>query len=132
MIDDALFALLMGDAGVISIIGDNGYPIRAPQNLAPPWLRWQMVSWVRDRDLAREGGLIKARFQFDCIGSTATEAQALREAVRACVNNWTDEPAGIVDAELNNIRDAPYEQVAEKFYFMSSLDFIITYEEQES
>lgn len=127
MIDAALYARLTAAPAVAAIVGTNVYASRAPQNITPPWVRWQRISRTTSRDLQRIEGLVETRVQFDCVHTDYTLGSTLADAVRAALQNWTDVNAGIDDADCTNIRDY-HEQVGNDFYFVNSLDFIITHQ----
>lgn len=127
MIDSAIYAKLAGNAAVAAIVGTAIYPVQAPQNASPPWIRWQRISRTTDRALDRAESVVETRVQFDCIGDTYPASRALAEAVRQALQDWNSATAGIEDAACVNNRDY-YEQIADKFYFTSAVDFIITHQ----
>lgn len=127
MIDSAIYDRLRLNVGVAAIVGTAIYPVHAPQNATPPWIRWQRISRTTDRALDLQEGVVEARVQFDCIAADYTGSRNLSEAVRLALQNWQDNTLGIVDAACVNSRDF-YEQIADKFYFTASLDFIISHQ----
>ena len=127
MIDAEIYTRLTANTAVRAIVGTAIYPVHAPQNATPPWVRWQRISRTTDRALDLQEGLVETRIQFDCIGDTYTAARNLAVAVQAALQNWQSATAGVNDATCVNSRDY-YEQIADKFYFTSALDFIITHQ----
>ena len=128
MIDDALFSRLSSGTAITAIVGTAIYPVRAPKNAAPPWIRWQRISRIADRDLAGIEGLAQTRVQVDCIAASYDGARDLAEAVRARLTNWQDAAQSVDDTGLLNSRDF-YEQIGDSFYFTASLDFNIMHNE---
>ena len=127
MIDASIYTRLTTNTAVAALVGTAIYPVHAPQNAAPPWIRWQRISRTTGRALDLAEGLVETRLQFDCIGDTYTSARNLAVAVQNALQNWSDVNAGIVDAACVNNRDY-YGQIADKFYFTSALDFIVTHQ----
>ena len=127
MIDASVYTRLTTTAAVTTLVGTAVYASRAPQNITPPWVRWQRISRTTDRDLQRIEGLVETRVQFDCVHTDYTLGSNLADAVQAAFQNWTDVNLGIEDANCTNRRDY-HEQVGSDFYFVNSLDFIITHQ----
>lgn len=83
-LEEAVFAILTGDAGVAALAGDRVYPQVIPQDVALPAVAYARISTMR---VKRHGGagvgrrLARARVQVNCEAVGYGVAKALAGAV---------------------------------------------------
>tara|TARA_R110002020_G_scaffold451901_1_gene666118 strand:- start:9863 stop:10327 length:465 start_codon:yes stop_codon:yes gene_type:complete len=61
----AIYTLLTSDTDITDIIGDNVYPVLAPQNITGPYIRFQTITQLPDRQLIAASTLQHSRIQID-------------------------------------------------------------------
>ena len=88
MIEMALRVVLLGDAGVSSLIGSRCYPVEAPQAPIYPLVIYQEITNESEYAMDGPAAFARARFQFDCDAKTAIESQALKRAVRDALGGF--------------------------------------------
>jgi len=82
-----LFSLLSGFSGITALAGTRFYPITVPENPTLPAIRYLYVGGSSDPTF-ETSGLQKLRIQFDCLGATADDADALRTALIQALNGY--------------------------------------------
>lgn len=89
----AIFARGSAFAGLTAVIGTTPtrlYPVEAQQKTTMPYATFQVISPVRQHEMAADS-LGLPRVQFDCWGSTRAEAMTVRDQILAAFDRW---PAG--------------------------------------
>lgn len=84
-----LQTFLLSKTAITNIVGTAGvYWMRAPQNVAFPYITFQLVSTDRASARTNDGdGLVVRRYQVDC-WHKAGDVHALAEAVRTSLSNF--------------------------------------------
>lgn len=127
MIEQLLFQWLTGYAALSALIGTRIYPNPLPQAAPLPAVAWQKISAVRVYSQQGSSGLVKARFQFDCWGTSAAQAIAVANALITAVHTF---PAGGAFSGHPNFivgeRDVPEPQSQN---FRRMVDALILYQE---
>jgi hypothetical protein len=125
--DEEIYARVSGDAGVAALVGTRVYPLLAPQGAAYPFIRYQKISRVGEAvAFDAVNGVVNARFQFDAYAVTFTEARAIQDAVRACLDDWRGIGGAVVMAQLINEFDR-YEGDDASRIFRSTQEYQVTF-----
>ena len=107
IIEQALYALLSGDALVQSIVNDRVYAVNLPQyekgKQDYPALVFSLRS--RDRHYTHEGpdGLVESKFVLDCISKEYFECKQLADAVRLALNGNAAGLAALYDDSVRGV-----------------------------
>ena len=88
MIEQAIFTRLSGWAPLASLVATRIYPMRAPQNAAPPFITYQRISAPRLRSITGGSGQANPRIQVDVYAKSYAGAKALATQVRECLDNF--------------------------------------------
>jgi hypothetical protein len=131
--EESLTALLLAYSPLTSLVGTNPtrvYWMRAPQNVAEPFVVLQVISSVPDVSHQGPSGLIPARVQADCYSDSYTSAKAVARAVTARLSGYrgTPTPPGTVtfDGVFKDAERDEYEpDDSPDKLFRVSMDFII-------
>lgn len=131
-IDEALFELVTGDAGVIAIIDDRLYPGRLPledelgEPVTFPCARFFQVSGVPVYSHSGPSNLDVTRYQFDCYALAWAEVQQLADAIDGVLSGYkgTVDSVWIQRAMRLNRQDA-WEDALKRWRI--PLDFGISY-----
>lgn len=93
--EEGLYSLLTGDAGVSALVSTRVYPLAVPQQVDLPAVAYQRISGPRL--LAHDGptGLAEARVQVTCHAATYIAAKGLADAVRAAVDGYAGTTGGV-------------------------------------
>jgi hypothetical protein len=81
----ALRARLVANGPVNALVGTKIYPLIAPQNAALPYVRYQVISDLRDEHLKGYDGARVSRVQIDCFAATYIAARDLANKIIAAV-----------------------------------------------
>lgn len=95
MIEPALYSIVVGDAGVSSLIATRMYPMVMPQNATLPAVSYFEVVAPRDHHGRGASGFVSAIYQIDCWASTHVAARSLAEAVRLALDGYRGRAAGV-------------------------------------
>jgi hypothetical protein len=98
-IEDALRAVLLGDADVAALVAARVYPIKLPQSAVFPAVVYQRVSTVGGFALGTPVGPTRSRVQLSAWAATYGQARQLGEAVVHALNGWAG-TAGGQDVQL--------------------------------
>ena len=96
VIEEALVALLEGDADVGALAGDRIYPIVVPAGATLPAIAYQRISTRRPEEMDGPSGLARPRFQFTCVGTDFGVVKALAKAVRAALDGFSGTVSGVM------------------------------------
>ena len=125
---DALYSRLSGFAGLSALVAARVYPLRAPQGAALPYVTFQRVHAERESAMGVDVGVVHARIQVSAWGKTFTEAEAVKEQVRAALQRWSGTAAGVVVLDSFVVSEIElYED--ETGIHQHALDFTIHYRE---
>lgn len=85
MIESDLVAHLKADETLISLIGTRIFPLMAPQNVAKPYITYQVIS--DNSNQCMEGGIYQndVRFQLDCWSTKYSEVKSIKTAVISAI-----------------------------------------------
>lgn len=132
-IETALYAIIIGDATVYSLIETRVYPNIIPQGADMPAVTYQQISGVRDHAFSGPNGLVSARFQINCWSDSYSEARQLSEAVRKLLDGYsgTVNTREIQSIMLENEGDMPQISAGKDVLrrFGKRLDFIVWFKE---
>lgn len=134
MIEEALYARLVTDPGVHSLVSSRVYHTMARQGSTMPFVVLSRVTMVREYTLSGPDGLPEAMVQVDCIGSTSASTEAVREAVRLALDgtSWVSGKYRVAYAMLEDDRDlteSPFDG-SDKPVFRFSLDVRLRFFEE--
>lgn len=95
-IEAALYTKLTGDSAVAALVSARVYNTRLPQKPTYPAVAYARIS--TGETMAHDGpvGYETARFQIDSYAQTFSEARALADAVRDCLNGLHATVGGVV------------------------------------
>jgi len=119
MLIDGLIALLTTDergAAVYALVADRVYENALPREYRFPAIVIHQSSGGQDYDMAGPLNVDADEIQFDCYGTTALQARALKTAVRSLLSPFVGElPDGTVTCLCQNVRDMamPYQPNAD-------------------
>lgn len=82
------YAWLDAQAGVTAIVGDRIYPLRLPQEVVYPAIRFERDGDAESLDFAGQGGLHRTEIQLDALAETHAAAVDLAAAVRTALLNF--------------------------------------------
>ncbi|WDI31594.1 DUF3168 domain-containing protein [Hyphococcus flavus] len=124
MIEEALIALLLADAGVSALAGDRVSPTIARQGEAAPYVVATVISFT-DQHHAAGPGLNVFRWQVDSYAPTWLAAKQLSRAIHGLLDGYRGTTAGveILYCALQNKQDL-FEAATE--LHRVSLDFRLT------
>lgn len=94
MIEDALRAVLLADAGVAALVTARVWPAKLPQTAVLPAVVYQRVSTTGDVALETPVGPIRSRVQLSAWATTFGQARQLGEAVVHALNGWSGTAGG--------------------------------------
>lgn len=126
--EEAIIARLLGDAGVLVLVGNRVFPVSRPQGSALPAATVMRISGAPIMDDGGESGLLDARIQIDCWGATYTSAKLLARAVLTSLSAFrgTVGSTEFENIELDTERDSREGGGnAETYEFRTSLDFFV-------
>jgi hypothetical protein len=103
-IERAIFSILTDDVTVSGLVGTRVFPVYVPQNANMPCITQQQLSGPRDNTLDGPSGLVDARFQINCWGSTYIEADDVFEAVRKALSGFLGTVLG-VEIQSSDVED---------------------------
>lgn len=88
-IEAGLNTHLLADSNVTGLVGARIYPLKAPQDADLPAIAYQKISGPRDETQSGPSGLVEARMQITCLGSTYSEAKSVAEVVRGSIDGFS-------------------------------------------
>lgn len=88
-IEAGIFAHLIGNAGVVALVGTRIYPLLVPQDAEMPALAYQRISGPRDHAHDGASGLALARIQLTFVAASYDGAKSLAAAVRAAMDGFS-------------------------------------------
>jgi len=135
-IETALYSILSSDSGVSAIISTRIYPRIVPQLASLPALSYQQISGPREHTMSGPAGMVKSRWQINCVVESYSALRALADAVRKALDCYsgtassTKIDVGFLDNE-NDGFDSIHDVKSSKRY-TKILDFIIWFQESIS
>jgi len=83
MTEQEVFKLLKNDAGVNALVSGRVYPIVAPQNVAKPFMTYQVITGIKIQCMGGEIYKGDYRMQLNCYGLTYSNVKAIGQAVKS-------------------------------------------------
>lgn len=106
-----LVALLAGEATISGIVGARIYVARAPQHAVLPYLIVTQMGSDEHKSLDGTGELRSVEFDIDCKADRSIESQALGDAVRAFIQDYSGVAGNeTIEAVLLNNERTEYEE----------------------
>lgn len=90
MTEAEVYSLLKNDAGVNALVSGRVYPLVAPQNVAKPYVTYQVVSGLKFQCMGGQIYQGDFRFQIDVWSTTYSNVKAISEAVKNCLIGFKD------------------------------------------
>ncbi len=135
MIEQAIFTRLSQWPALMTLVGDKIYPLRAPQNVKPPFVLYQRISAPRLRSISGGSRMANPRIQVDVYAASYSGAKALAKQVRCALDNFrgdittTDgDVVTIKSCSLDGDRDL-IDPDAEPTLYRVSHDFLLWHDE---
>lgn len=135
MIEEALRAVLLADAGVAALVGTRVYPLVLPQAGTLPAITYQVVAGDADYVMEGASGLAFKRVQVDCWADTYSAAAGLRAAVTAALGGFAGSagsPAVRIQGAFKTMEADGYEDALERAgprLWRKTIDFNVHFEE---
>lgn len=125
---EALYSRLQAVPAVTNLVGTRAYPVRLPQGVTYPALRYDTIDEQRESALDSDMGLVRSRVQIDSFAATYLAAKQLATAVRGGLQRvaWTQAGVECLDALLEAVQDG-YE--ADVDVYRVRHDFLFWYRE---
>jgi len=95
-IGEAIRDILIKNSTVAGLVGSRVYPVLLPQRPVFPAVTYQRISGTSDMALTGATGLSHPRFQVDVWSATYSATQALADAVREALNNYSGTVGSVV------------------------------------
>jgi len=130
-LSEALYSRLQAVSGVTALVGTRVYPLRLPQAVTYPAVRYQVIDEERPGALDADIGLVWARVQLDSYAATYLAAKQLATALRAALRRaaWTEDGVQVQDAELLVVQDETEELAPDRLVYRVRHDFRVCYRE---
>lgn len=84
-IETDLVTHLKADSAVSALVGTRIYPLMAPQNVANPYITYQVINDNSNQCLGGSVYQNDTRFQIDCWSTKYSEVKAIKEAVESAL-----------------------------------------------
>jgi hypothetical protein len=85
----SIFSALSGNAELAALVGDNIYPVRAPQPTPPPYVVFSQVSGSVRAVMSGPSNDREARIQFDIFARRYSEVDDIRDAITTLLHGRT-------------------------------------------
>jgi uncharacterized protein DUF3168 len=132
-IDDALVARAQGFATLTALIGSAPmrlYPAdAASQNVARPYVVYQLISGPRGHAMGADPGTVRARVQFTCWGDTSTDCRSVADQIRACYARFRGTISSVVIDEIFVDDEHDLGRNADTRYWQRIVDLIVMHRE---
>jgi uncharacterized protein DUF3168 len=131
MMEEALIAKLLADAGVAALVGTRVHPGARPQASTLPAIVCNAISANPSYSDDGEDGIAEARVQLDCWGATYSSAKTTARAVKAALSAFDGTVSAVrfryiaLDLE-HDIQETGADSAA--YPFRTSLDFLVVYD----
>ena len=125
--EESLAALLLAHAPLTALTAQRVHWMRAPQNVAKPYVVMQVISGIPDVTHGGPSGLADARVQIDCYGLTYSSAKAVARAVTQRLSGYRGtQGATVFDGVFKaGERDEYEDEASPDKLFRVSMDFLI-------
>lgn len=125
--EEALADRLLGATALTALTGTRVYWVRAPQNVAKPYVVMNRITGIRDMKSSGPSGLVESRVQVDCWGATYSSAKSVARQVEARLSGYKGTQSSVIfDGVFLVLEHDGYspDDTPDKL-FRVSLDFII-------
>jgi hypothetical protein len=129
IIENALRAHLVAQAGLTALVGQRIYYMNAPQNVKNPYIVLFKVSAVPEYSLTGHSGLINARFQFDIYADTYYETKQISEQIALAIQDKCNEVIGGVGGVNVSVQFENEQDLFELNIFHCIVEYFIQYNE---
>jgi len=89
LIETALITFLKAESGITDLVSSRIHFVKAPQDIAKPYLIIIKISSPRDHTHDGASGLAHPRFQFSAFATTYSEAKEIIAAVQAALQGYS-------------------------------------------
>lgn len=127
-LEEALYTKLTGTTAITDLVSTRVYPIQLPQDPTIPAIVYQRVDTPRTHAYTGPTGLARPRFQFDCIGTSYSQAKTLGNTLRQTLDGLRDTISGVWIQGVMSLNEVDFFDPAVDMYRIS-IDFMILYEE---
>lgn len=132
--EEALLSLLQADEMLVGLTADRiTWGRRSQFTAILPAIVLTRVSGRRDYTMNGASGLVESRVQVDCFGKSYSEAKATARAVLDVLSGYSDFYSGgfFQGIFLDSERDrSDKESGADRYLFVSSMDFLVWHQER--
>ena len=135
-IETALYSILSGDSGVSAIVGTRIYPKVIPQLASLPAVSYQEITGMREHTMDGPVGMVRSRWQINCVADSYSALRALADAVRKALDGYCDTASStkidacFLDNENDGLDSLPDVKGSKRY--TKILDFIIWFQESTS
>jgi len=130
-IEQAILKELLADSGTTSLIGERLYYVKAPQDVAKPYVVFFKASGPREYSHDGASELARPRFQFSCFATTYYQAKQIAEAIRVAIEAFSGTMGGVGGVEIGScfcINESDiYEEDTKLFHV--AVDYLICHKE---
>lgn len=129
--EEALRAVLLGDAGLAALVLDRIEWVSAPQGTPYPRIEMTRISGTRDYVMQGPSGLVESRVQFDCDGLTYASCKTVARALLNKLSGFSGSQNTFYfqGCFCEGERDGFEDGLAPDKIFRTSLDFMIWHKE---
>lgn len=131
IIEQALTTYLLAQSGITDLVGQRIHFVKAPQDVANPYIVFLKVSAPREHSHDGASGMAVTRFQFSCFANTYSGAKDVAAAVQTALQAYQGTMGGAggvyVDSIFYDNESDRYEEASKLYHIM--VDYQITHEE---
>lgn len=98
----AIRTRLLSVAAVTNLVSTRIYPLTLPQGVTMPAVRYTRVSGNSDPYIGGTTGAATARLQFDIFATSYAGAEAVRDAIKEAIDQYTGTSSGVVIHSCNS------------------------------
>jgi len=130
-IEQAILKELLADSGITALIGERLHYVKAPQDVAKPYVVLLKASGPREYSHDGASELARPRFQFSCFATTYYQAKQIAEAIRSVIEAFSGTMGGDGGVEVGScfyINESDiYEEDTRLFHV--AVDYLIWHKE---
>lgn len=131
-IRNAIYTRLTSVAGITSLIDKKVYPTNLPQNITLPAVTFQLLAEDEIETLQTPATMRTAAVQFDCYAATQAAADAVAEAIRTALKNYSGTAASTdIEAcrKINKMEMEEKDKDGKIVCYRTMLEYRISYQE---
>ena len=124
--------LLLGDAGVMALVGGRVSPSRMPQNTPMPAIVYEFISGTELSPIDAQAGfqIMRSRVQVTAMGKNYADVKNVIEAVRMSCLYKSGVIAGVKVLAITRDLMGPDLRDDDLTLYIQSIDFLVTHYEQ--